>query len=78
MTTRSEAEAIAAKWVERFGLGFHPDTRGTDYVETRGPNKDVRCLTDEEAAEYEREMDALYDAPGDVYDYGIFAMSEAG
>ena len=50
--------AIAAKWVAKFGLGFHPDTRGADYVDSAG----ACCLTDAEAAEYDADMQTLADA----------------
>jgi len=68
-----EAMAIATKWVARFGLGFHPDTRGKDYC-----NADYSpCLTFAEAAEYEADMDRLFGL-GDAYEFGLQAMRNAG
>lgn len=68
------ARVIAAKWVQRFRLGFHPDTRGRDYV---FPNK-LRCLTDAEADEYDADVERLFSLPGDPYQHGLDAMRAAG
>lgn len=68
-----DASMIASKWVKRFGLGFHPDTRGVDYVDAAG----VRCLSDVEAAEYEVDIDTLHGLC-DPYEAGLRAMDAAG
>lgn len=73
MTT--EAQTIAAKWVARFGMGFHPDTKGVDYVDMASGE---RCLTDEEAAEYDADMDRLFVVAADPYEAGLVAMAAAG
>lgn len=69
-----EARVIAARWVARFGLGFHPDTRGRDYVL---PDF-ARCLTDAEADEYDTEINRLFELGGDPYQHGLDAMRAAG
>lgn len=66
--------AIAAKWVAKFGLGFHPDTRGADYVDSAG----ACCLTDAEAAEYDADMQTLAECCDDQYEFGLDAMRAAG
>lgn len=58
---------ICHKWVARLGFGFHPDTRGPDYR----PH-----LSAQEQAEYERDMDALFELSGDPYAAGIEAMRQ--
>jgi hypothetical protein len=52
-----EAEHIAEKYISRLGLGFHPDTRGKDYVDSLGK----RTFTAKEAAEYEADMGRLFE-----------------
>lgn len=69
-----EARVIASRWVDRFHLGFHPDTRGRDYVL---PNM-VRCLTDAEADAYDADVERLFSLPGDPYQHGLDAMRAAG
>lgn len=64
-----EARQIAAKWAARIGVGFHPDTRGVDYVPP---------LAAAEAAEYDADMDALFALPGDPYEAALTAMEDAG
>ena len=59
------AEQIARRWVERLGLGFHPDTPGTDYVPPLSPA---------EAEEYENDMTALFATAPDPYAVGLAAM----
>lgn len=68
-----DAAMIASRWVKRFGLGFHPDTRGVDYVDAAY----VRCLSDVEAAEYEVDIDTLFGLC-DPYEAGLRAMDAAG
>lgn len=68
------ARIICAKWVARFGLGFHPDTPGDDYVDGGGN----RALTQAEASEYDDDMDLLCSLDGDPYEAGMNAMRVAG
>jgi len=65
----TEATEIAARWVARFGLGFHPDTRGADYHPP---------LTVDECRAYDSDMDRLFELGGDPYEYGLRAMRSAG
>lgn len=51
------ARKIARRWVARLGLGFHPDTRGHEYVEVQSGE---RSLSDSEVAAYEAEMTHLF------------------
>ena len=46
---RDPAWARYVGWVRRLGLGFHPDTRGSDYSPP---------LTRKEAADYDAALDA--------------------
>jgi hypothetical protein len=68
------AAEIAARWVAVFGLGFHPDTRGVDYVDGSG----ARCLSDERADDYEAEMELLSSLDCCPYEAGLGAMRAAG
>lgn len=65
--TRLEQLVIARRWVGRFGLGFHPDTRGKDYRP---------ALSATEVAEYSADMNRLFSGTGDPYGAGITAMKE--
>lgn len=68
--TRSAAQdAVARKWIERFGLGFHPDTRGPCYDPP---------LTVAEAAEYDADMDTLFDGPQCPYEASIAMWAKLG
>ena len=62
------AKKIATKWVGILGLGFHPDTPGTAYVNT---STGARSLTNDQADEYDRDMIELFDLPGDPYTIGL-------
>jgi hypothetical protein len=55
-----------ARYVRRLGLGFHPDTRGDDYVNADGS----RTFTDEEAADYDDAIEAA-SLGVDPYAFGI-------
>lgn len=63
------AHEIAAHWVARLGLGFHPDTRGADYSP---------ALSADDVQRYDRDMETLMRAPGDPYAIGLEAMADAG
>jgi hypothetical protein len=69
-----QAQAICNYWVEKFGLGFHPDTRGADYTDEH----DNQFLTDAEVADYNSDMAALFALPVDPYQEGLEAMARAG
>lgn len=43
-------------WTAHLGLGFHPDTRGADYVDAEGK----RCFDDEQAAALDRDVEAAF------------------
>lgn len=64
------------KWIERFGLGFHPDTRGEDYVNADGS----RVLTDDEVKQYEFDIDEVFEKMHTIgmcaYCYAIMIMKE--
>jgi hypothetical protein len=70
-----EADGIAAKWVARIGGGFHPDTRGKDYVWFGKGG--LRLFTDAEAAEYDGDMDRLFAIASDPYAHAVKAMHDA-
>jgi hypothetical protein len=60
---------IADKWVGKIGLGFHPDTRGTDYEPQ---------LSQDDVVNYEAEMDYLFGNSADPYAIAVEAMERAG
>ena len=68
----AEAREIVVRWFDRFGLGYHPDTRGADYVDQHG----ARSLTDEEAAAYDRDIDRLFAISPHPYAVGITLMDK--
>jgi len=70
-----EADRIAAKWVARIGGGFHPDTRGKDYVWFGKGG--LRLFTDAEAADYDADMDRLFTIAADPYAHAVKAMHDA-
>ena len=61
--------ALLKKWISEIGIGFHPDTRGSDYTPALGA---------ERAAEYDRDMDAIFEAAAesgaDVYGAAVAEM----
>jgi len=72
--TNTTATARFAHWVEHFGLGFHPDTSGRNYVDQDGK----RCLTNAQAAAYDRDMDAAFGEMDDPYDAAIQIWAKLG
>jgi hypothetical protein len=58
--------------VRDLGLGFHPDTRGRDYI---GPGDFGRYFTDEQADEYDATM---RDFPGDAYEASVQIWTALG
>jgi hypothetical protein len=64
-----DPHAICRKWVSRLGCGFHPDTRGKNYTPE---------LTADEIAEYETDIDALFESASDPYECAVMAMADAG
>ena len=62
------ARQLAAKWVWRIGLGFHPDTRGKDY----SPPLSAALI-----AEYDADMDTLFSINCDPYEVACDAMEIA-
>ena len=65
---QQDANLIAARWVEKIGIGFHPDTRGASYSPAL-PAADVRA--------YDADM-AQMRRLGDPYLAGVAAMEAAG
>jgi hypothetical protein len=53
------------RMVRKFGLGFHPDTRGADYIMDDGS----RCLTDDEAKAHDALVEQVCGIT-DPYDIG--------
>lgn len=56
-------EQTFAYWVRYFGIGFHPDTRGADYVFRNGE----RCLSEERAKAYDACMEHQFEISADPY-----------
>jgi len=72
MPTQSDPTKIAAeisrKWAERIGMGYHPDTRGADYV---------TAFSAKDRTEYDADMETLFGLTGiDPYEYGLEAMRD--
>lgn len=53
-----DAMKLVDRSIERMGFGYHPDTRGEDYVDPFGS----RVLTDAEAEEWNRLHDAAFES----------------
>jgi hypothetical protein len=68
-SSEESAAEIAARWIDRFGLGFHPDTRGANYVP---------ALSAEDIARYDADMELLFEHAADPYDLSIRAWKEKG
>ncbi len=62
-------DQLAEKWARKIGLGFHPDTRGADYVP---------ALSAADAAEYDRNIAELFALPGCPYARGLAAFERLG
>ena len=79
MASERQAAAIAAadRLVAQLGMGFHPDTRAADYVHVGGERDGQPFFDEEGAAQYERDVDALWEA-GCPYEAGMDAMRRAG
>ena len=73
MKMTHDPHAICRKWVARLGLGFHPDTRGEDYLDDNGEH----ALPDAEVIEYNRDMNTLFKVAADPYECGVMAMQDA-
>ena len=69
-----DACEIAVKWVEKLGLGLHPDTRGTDYTDVDGSPS----FTADEAAEYERDLNTMLNSVSDIYELCAQAWDACG
>jgi hypothetical protein len=54
----SDIKATARKWYEKLGMGFHPDTKGHDYV--LALNGHVQALTAAECRLYDRDMELCF------------------
>lgn len=58
--SEAAARRLLAPMIVRFGLGFHPDTRGADYTfdvkDAAGGY--VRCMTDDEAIRFDMDVEA--------------------
>ncbi|HET6927456.1 MAG TPA: hypothetical protein VFI48_11470 [Hyphomicrobiaceae bacterium] len=70
---QDEAYEIAAKWATKIGGGFHPDTRGKDYVLFATSE---RMFSDAEAADYDGDMDRLFALAADPYETALCAMRD--
>lgn len=69
MDPEAEATALCAKWIAKFGLGFHPDTRGASYTP---------ALSAAEVKEYDADIERLFEVAADPYASGITAWKLAG
>jgi len=65
----TKALEICAKWVARFGLGFHPDTRGAQYTP---------ALLADDIADYDRDMESLFALDCDPYAVAVAVMEDFG
>ena len=73
----SEVESLVrlVRYVRAFGLGFHPDTRGSDYVNGDG----ARTFTDDEAGLYDATITAVCGLSSlDIYEFSISIWNALG
>ena len=62
------AAQITDRWVAILGIGFHPDTHGADYTP---------ALRADLVAEYDRDMDKLFEICSDPYQAALDALDRA-
>lgn len=73
-----KARALLTPWIDRLGLGFHPDTCGADYVVVgKAGIRGARFFTDEEAARYDADIEASCGL-GDIYAVSLKIWEEKG
>lgn len=72
---QDEAYEIAARWATKIGGGFHPDTPGRDYVYYLDSGH-RRMFSDDEAADYDADMDRLFAIAADPYETALCAMRD--
>lgn len=63
------AAQITDKWVAVLGVGFHPDTNGADYASP---------MRADLVAEYDRDMNKLFEVSSDPYADALEALERAG
>ena len=63
------------RYVRMFGLGFHPDTPGDQYVVGEAG---TRCFSEAEAEAYDSDLDAAVDRLGDVYEITVVVWRALG
>lgn len=63
------AAQITDKWVAILEIGFHPDTHGADYTP---------ALRADLVAEYDRDMNKLFEVTSDPYQAALDAWERAG
>jgi hypothetical protein len=76
-----ETAVTFARYVRLLGLGFHPDTRGDDYINGDGS----RTFSDDEATAFDATVEAMFGL-GDCYQFsldiwralGLITKAEAG
>ena len=70
-----KAQRLCAKWIKGsdeipgLGFGFHPDTKGPDYVP---------AFTPQQAADYDSDMEALFGLDCDPYEEAIAVWRDMG
>jgi len=68
------AAARVFYWAERIGMGFHPDTRGADYIVEDGSPS----FSAEEAEVYDSDMSYGLAMLPDIYETGLEAFKKLG
>lgn len=72
--THRQADRFIRACVRYFGIGFHPDTRGAEYMDAR---TDLPCFTPERAARFDRRMAEAFTVC-DPYDIAVRLMVPGG
>ena len=70
----AQGRRLLERWVVCVGVGFHPDTRGADYVDA----DDNRVFTPDEAQLYDADVELAHKLCADVYWTALDLMIEKG
>jgi hypothetical protein len=65
--SKLERDWICDRWTKRLGIGFHPDSEGFD----------IKGFSYEEAAEFDNDMERLFQISDDPYQDGLEAFQRA-
>lgn len=66
--SKLERDWICNRWTTRLGIGFHPDSEGAN----------IKGLSAYEIAEFDHDMNRLFEISSDPYQDGLEAFARAG